>query len=62
MALEIISQRLNTLSCDKDAQELRTLLNSMYDALYAVATRLDADATVTDTSYRADVNANILKA
>lgn len=58
---EIISQRINALSNDKDAQELRVALNALFDGIRAVAAKLDADATVTDTNYAAVFDAVVLK-
>lgn len=62
MAAEIIAQRLNALSCDKDAQELRIALNALIDAIRVVTAKLDADATVTDTNYTAVFDAVVIKA
>ena len=59
---ELISQRINALSNDKDAQELRVALNSLVDGIRVVTAKLDADATVTLTDYTAAFDAVILKA
>lgn len=40
--------------------ELRVFLQALLDAVQALATKLDADATVTDTNYRATVDAIVL--
>ena len=50
---EKIAQRLNQLSDKNDAQELRFLFEAMFDGINALAAKLDADATVTDTDYAA---------
>lgn len=62
MPAELISQRINALSNDKDAQELRVALNALIDAIRVVTAKLDADATVTDTNYTAVFDAVVLKA
>lgn len=61
MAAELISQRINALANDKDAQELRILLNALIDGIRVVTAKLDADATVTDTNYTAVFDAVIAK-
>lgn len=62
MPAELVSQRINALSCDKDAQELRILLNALIDGIRVVTVKLDNDATVTDTNYTAVFDAVVLKA
>lgn len=61
MPAEILNQRLNQLSCDKDAQELRAALNAMMDGIRVITAKLDADATVTDTNYTAVFDAVVIK-
>lgn len=61
MAAELISQRINALANDKDAQELRILLNALIDGIRVVTAKLDADAGVTDTNYTAVFDAVIAK-
>lgn len=62
MPAELISQRINSLSNDKDAQELRVAINALIDGIRVVTAKLDADATVTDTNYTAVFDAVVLKA
>lgn len=59
--MEQISQRINHLSDGRDAEELRALLNAIVDGVRALAVKLDADATVTDTNYAATFDAIIKK-
>ena len=59
---EYISQRISVLSNKKDADELRVLLESLVDGIRVIAGKLDADAGVTDTNYKALFDAVILKA
>lgn len=59
--MEKIAQRINNLSDGREAEELRFLLNAIVDSIEAVAAKLDADATVTDTDYAATVAAIIQK-
>lgn len=61
MPLEEISKRINTLSDQAEARELRFLLNGLIDGIRAVTLKLDADATVTDTNYTAVFDAIITK-
>lgn len=61
MPLEEISKRINTLSDQAEARELRFLLNGLVDGIRAVTAKLDADATVTDTNYTAVFDAIITK-
>lgn len=59
---EIISQRISRMPLDKLSQrELRTLLEGLFDGVNAIAAKLDADATVTDTNYAATFLANVKK-
>lgn len=58
---EYVSQRINSLANQKDADELRFLLNAIIDGIRVVTAKLDADATVTDTNYTAVFDAVILK-
>lgn len=58
MSIESVAQRLAATNLDKATErELRVLLGAVVDALQAVAAKLDADATVTDTNYGATVAA-----
>lgn len=59
---EYVSQRINALANDKDAAELRILLNALIDGIRVVTAKLDLDATVTDTNYTAVFDAVVLKA
>jgi hypothetical protein len=61
MPLEIISQRINSATTTKDMRNLQILLNGLIDAIRVVTLKLDADATVTDTNYTAQFDANIKK-
>lgn len=55
MPIESVKQRVNALAGPGDRQELAALLSNLVDALQALATKLDADAGVTDTNYAATV-------
>ena len=55
MAIESIKQRVNALPDLGSRQELQAALGAIVDALQALAAKLDADATVTDTNYAAKV-------
>lgn len=55
MPIESVRQHVNALAAPGDRQELAILLAAVVDALQAVATKLDADAGVTDTNYAATV-------
>lgn len=59
MPAESLKQRVSALEPHKDTENLRILLQANLDALQALASKLDADATVTDTNYRATVDALI---
>lgn len=61
MPAELVSQRINTLANEKDAAELRILLNALIDGIRVVTAKLDGDATVTDTNYTAVFDAVIAK-
>lgn len=61
MAAELISQRINALANDKDAQELRILLNALIDGIRAVCDILDTDAGVTATNTKSTFDAVIAK-
>ena len=58
---EYVSQRIAALSSNKDADELRVLLEALIDGVRAVCTILDADATLTATNTKATLDAAILK-
>lgn len=56
MAIESVIQHTNRLADGTDRQEMQILLTAIVDALQAITTKLDADAGVTDTNYRATLN------
>lgn len=58
---ELVSQRIGALANSKDADELRFLLNALVDGVRAIAAKLDADATVTDTDYAATLDGYVTK-
>lgn len=58
---ELVSQRIGALANGKDADELRFLLNALVDGVRAIAAKLDADATVTDTNYAATLDGYVTK-
>lgn len=61
MAIESVAQRLGATNLDKlTERELRTLLGALVNGLQAVAAKLDADATVTDTDYSATLATYII--
>jgi len=54
---ESLNQRINAMSIDeKSKRELRAILEAMRADYVALATKLNADATVTDTNYGASPN------
>lgn len=55
MPIESVKQRVNALAVSSDRQEMAALLSAVVDAMQALATKLDADAGVTDTNYAATV-------
>ena len=57
MAIESLKTRISALPDQMTAKELRPLLQAIVDSIQAVATKLDNDATVTDTNYAATVAA-----
>lgn len=61
MPAELVSQRINTLANEKDAAELRILLNALIDGIRVVTAKLDGDATVTLTDYTSAFDAVIAK-
>ena len=61
MALEIIRERINQLPDQREAQELKFLLDAIVDGIRAVTAKLDLDATVTGTDYTATFDAIIRK-
>ena len=60
MAIESVKARVSALSNTRDEKELRALLGAIVDAIQALAAKLDADATVTDTNYAATTAAIII--
>ena len=59
---ELVKHRLPATELDRRSeQELTILLNAMVDGIRAIAAKLDADATVTDTNYAATLDALITK-
>lgn len=68
MAIESLKQRLAQMPQEQGTDELRAILVAMLDgvqnALSTLTTKLDADATVTDTNYNsltmAQLNAKIV--
>lgn len=60
MAIESVKARVSALPDQMTAKELRPLLVAIVDSLQAVAAKLDADATVTDTNYGATVAAIVI--
>lgn len=61
MALETIRVRINQLPDQREAQELKALLDAIVDGVRAITLKLDADGTVTDTNYTATFDAIIRK-
>lgn len=57
MPAESLKLRLQASGPAKSDPESRVVLQALLDAVQALATKLDADATVTDTNYRATVDA-----
>lgn len=54
MAAESAKQRLNALAIDgRSKEELVILVAKLVDGIQALAAKLDADGTVTDTDYAA---------
>lgn len=55
MAIESVKRRLSALPSEQSREDLRAIIQALYDALVAViaqmGAKLDADATVTDTNY-----------
>ena len=52
---ESVKARIGALANKKDAAELRALIEQMRADLATIAAKLDADATVTDTDYAAQI-------
>lgn len=52
-----LKQQLNSMATVTDERAVRPLLQAILDGVQALATKLDADATVTDTNYRATLDA-----
>lgn len=62
MPLENLGQRLAKTKLDAmSKRELRALLVAVVDGIRAVTTKLDSDATVTDTNYTAAFDAIVTK-
>ena len=57
MPAESLKTRLSALTANADERALRPLVQALLDGVQALATKLDADATVTDTNYRAVLDA-----
>jgi hypothetical protein len=53
MPVESLKLRLSGPGPAKTDNDTRLLLQALLDGVQALATKLDADATVTDTNYRA---------
>jgi hypothetical protein len=60
MPAESLKLRLQGSGPAKSDPEIRVVLQALLDAVQALASKLDADATVTDTNYRATVDAIVL--
>lgn len=59
---EQVNKRLAASKLDQMSQrELLIMLNALMDGVRAVAAKLDADATVTDTNYAATLDSYITK-
>ena len=52
-----LKQQLQSMPSNTDERALRPLIQAILDGVQALATKLDADATVTDTNYRATLDA-----
>jgi hypothetical protein len=52
-----LKQQLQSMPSNTDERAIRPLLQALLDGVQALATKLDADATVTDTNYRATLDA-----
>ena len=52
-----LKQQLTALSPQIDERAIRPLIQALIDGVQALASKLDADATVTDTNYRAVLDA-----
>lgn len=52
-----LKQQLRSMATQTDERAVRPLLQALLDGVQALATKLDADATVTDTNYRATLDA-----
>lgn len=52
-----LKQQIVGLGSHPDERALRPLIQAILDGVQALATKLDADATVTDTNYRAVLDA-----
>lgn len=55
MPAESLKQRLPRIPDRLTEQELRALLQAMLDGMQGIATQLDADGTVTDTTYASNL-------
>lgn len=60
MAIESVAARLSVLNIDKASErEIRTLIAALVNGVQALASKLDSDATVTDTNYKATLDTYI---
>lgn len=57
MPAVLLKQQLQSMTTLTDERSLRPLLQALLDGVQALATKLDADAGVTDTNYRATLDA-----
>lgn len=57
MPAVLLKQQLQSMTTLTDERAIRPLLQALLDGMQALATKLDADATVTDTNYRAVLDA-----
>ncbi len=57
MPAESLKLRLQAMPSRAEERDLRPLLQALLDGVQALASKLDADATVTDTNYRATLDA-----
>ena len=55
MAAESLKTRINRIPDRLTEQELRAVLQALLDGMQGIATQLDADAGVTDTTYASNL-------
>lgn len=60
MAIESVKARVSALPDNMTAKELRPLLAAIVDSIQSIATKLDADATVTQTDFVATTAAIVI--